>query len=540
MMFRKLAQRCMWCMLIWMLLCSSEFASAQARPDKTYPLRKSAPIDSLTSVLLEELCEARILMMGDAAHQRGFYFRQVTDMLNAWVRCLEGPDIPQGLPRRLFLFLEADTTEQRMLDDYWRSGEIKPYLAYCLDSHLKWSDIQNWLTTDRIEFLHDLRAIMLKIQDLNQRDPSEMVTLRVIGAEASPPYDWTATKDFARFREARFQFFAKQRDSLSAQNVFSLLDGDPGAKGIVYIGQGHLESRTLVNKGDYDDGQRPRTPGYFLPHYLDEHFGRNNVRLVLFFYYNTDLLTEFVQAFTQQDSAPDVYVYTLSRPPLGFSLYVVESRAILDAALEDLHWYVRPGANDDDRLLASSLVKLLVWQLRRTYLYEYPDTRCAIDSLAAKRWRLRNSSQEVKDMFDLIYLLYQRFDVLQDVDSFARTRINQRVADSVQFGFILKMWYHNLPSASNDIRSLSLSPWNLNVLPDSAARQELASRRVEFGEMVLVNLLWLDDPGERAQIVERLQRETGLKMTTSKEWTQWWRETNWPRPRSSFVKFRSR
>jgi len=65
---------------------------------------------------------------------------------------------------------------------------------------------------------------------------------------ARQPYHPADQKDYQSFIRTKFEWFATKRDSLSAAKICQLIDENPDFKGIVFIGQGHLESRTLFNK----------------------------------------------------------------------------------------------------------------------------------------------------------------------------------------------------------------------------------------------------------------------------------------------------
>lgn len=525
-----------WSIFVIILSCfileSRSFA--QEQPEKIYPLRFSSPIDSLPNILLTELTRSRILMIGDAAHGRGFYMRQVTGLLEEWTKRLDEGNNPADFPRKLFLFLEADSLEQRALDQYWVSGDISPVLSRYLDVHCKWGGIEQWMTTDKLEFLYDLRNIMTKIKGINTRHPGVHATFTVIGGERTPPYDYTIGRDQARARDIKFQYFAHERDKLSAERISSFLENDPASKAIIYIGQGHLETRTLVNKSDYDsDMPRPPAWDFFLPHFLDERFGRSNVRLLLFFYHSRDSMTDFVQSFVQRDTTPDIYAYTLTRPPLGFSAYILRSQMMLTTAVELARSYLYPGASEDERILASTIVRFLVLQLRRTYLNNESETRKDIDSLSRDQIRMVESSVSALRACNTAQDLIARFDILKDVDTFERARVHPGIRDSAGSNFILKMWYHNLPQDSTgtpDVPSLSIR--YDGPFADSAVQQELIRRHDQLDQMLLVNLLWVTDGRENARIVERLQSETGLPFVTAKEWTRWSRKTNWPKDRT--------
>jgi hypothetical protein len=43
----------------------------------------------------------------------------------------------------------------------------------------------------------------------------------------------------------------------------------------------------------------------------------------------------------------------------------------------------------------------------------------------------------------------------------------------------------------------------------------------------LINLLWVATPEERARAIEYLKKETGLNYEAAKEWTEWWRNSDY-------------
>jgi hypothetical protein len=451
--------------------------------------------------------------------------RIVTNLLEAWIAQLRASETALQ-PRRLFLFLEADQAEQLALERYFSSGDDLEFLVFKLDQALKWGGVEYWTTTDQVEFIHDLRRILEEIKELNRMRPEIATELRVIGCDATPPYDYTLQKDHERFMKVKFEWFAKERDSLSARKISRLIDENPEFKGIVFIGQGHLESRTLVNKANYEpSGTAPPTFDYFMPHFLDQHFGRKNVTTVSFFSHGLDNRTEYFDEFSVADTTPDIYFYTVSRPPLGWSAYLMRSRKILNTFLMNLRLHTPPGANEDELRLASFTARALIYQLKRSYLNLEPSGQQWIDSLSQNRREMIKSRTSTNRVMEIAEQLCRDFDSMKDIDLFEESRIVPGVADSSRFGVMLKMWYYNLlfdAATTETIPSLSLAPQNFQTVPDTLAQKELLKHHKDLVQTLLINLLWVATPEESARAIERLRGDTGLDFSTAKEWAVWW------------------
>ena len=516
------------CMLTF--LCGLSFS--QEQPERVYPTIRSAPKDSLETVLLSRLSRGKLLILGDAAHRRGFYLRTVTDLLEAWIGQLRASETP-AQPRRLFLFLEVDQAEQLTIEKYFATGDDSEYLAFKLDQALTWGGVEEWTTTDQVEFIQDLRGILEEIKELNRRRPELGAELRVIGCEATPPYHITDAKDYEKFMKARLEWFANERDSLSAAKISRLMDENPDFKGIVFIGQGHIESRTLVDKANFAPGtSAPPTFGYFMPHYVDRHFGRENVTTVSFFYHRRDNLTEYFDVFSVADTTPDIYVYSVSRPPMAWSVYLLRSRKILSTFLATIRAHAPAGANEGELRLASATARGLIYQLKRSYLNLDPLQRQWIDSLANNRREMIKSRTAADRVITIAAQLCRDFDSMKDIDLFEHSRIVPGVADSSRFGVALKMWFANLLSdaaTTETIPSLSLAPPNFQIVPDTLAQMELLKHHKDLTQSLLINLLWIATPEESSRAVERLRGETGLNLATAKEWAVWWRGSHWVR-----------
>ena len=269
-----------------------------------------------------------------------------------------------------------------------------------------------------------------------------------------------------------------------------------------------------------------------MPHFVDQHFGRKNVATVSFFYHGKGKPTEYFDEFSVADTTPDIYVYSVSRPPLAWSAYLLRSRKILNAFLMNLQSYAHPGANGDELPLASSTARALLYQLKRSYLNLEPSGRQWIDSLSQNRREMITSRTAANRVMEIADQLCREFDSMKDIDLFEESRIVPGVADSSRFGVMLKMWYANLLSdaaTTETIPSLSLAPQYYQTVPDSLAQEELLRHHKDLEQSLLINLLWVATPEESARAVERLRRETGLNLTTANECSVWWRNSHWVR-----------
>lgn len=115
-------------------------------------------------------------------------------------------------------------------------------------------------TSAVIEFYEGLRRIHNKIETINKNRPkNDKISFKLFGLEKIINLnDWSTEK--------REQFFIKERDEYSSNQIINLLEKDSTANALIFYGGSHLITFKTRKS------QTSQEQGYFLGYYLSQHF----------------------------------------------------------------------------------------------------------------------------------------------------------------------------------------------------------------------------------------------------------------------------
>ena len=233
------------CCILIGLICFIGCSKQETPVDKAKNYYRS---DSLNDLIIENLRTKRIVMLGDADHTNGYYMRLVTGLLDRWLDKLEKEKtslssqgeiqkINHPFPKKLILFIEADSEQTDLIYHYIQTGNISNWLMSAIHGGFKWGSLPGGISMDIIEYFSNLKRIEERVRKLNTQNVLHPYDFRIIGPEDHPLYNLEKTKDstlwrerYQQFEKARFEYFVRQRDELSSNTIRKTLDNYPAIK----------------------------------------------------------------------------------------------------------------------------------------------------------------------------------------------------------------------------------------------------------------------------------------------------------------------
>lgn len=469
-------------------------------------------------------------MLGDAIHGHGYFKRMLISLLNEWIEKIENNPDNKTIPHKLFLCLETDSLTQLISNQVIDDGEIDNFLRAKIDEASKYGGWEKY-SVDNIEYLFDLREIKQRIEKLNKTLNADQIDLRIVGIESVPPFDFSTAFQMGdeKYRKELFQWFATERDKKVSDNLERLMNINKGYKAILFYGTAHL-IRKYVDKSPWAFSTRQEPLfGYFLAHYLDEYFGRDQVEV----YYtdkvhgtsgvNTDIINEFEKNIEHHDYHIPCDVI----PDFPFPIYFVNNKAFLESIIKLTDKYVE-GINNEDRILFIQQARLFYSHVKRSYLYFEKSNKEKIDSLAS--YPSGSKSNDFKFIYKTTRRigleLINKFDVMKNIENMESwIKMTESFYDAALYQKMLKTIIYNLPrdtTAEIFYSNLSKS-YNYNPLSQFEINQ--IKRRIDLLKIYyVVSTMWINTEEENEDVIKYLQKITGLQYKNAKDWNNWWRK----------------
>jgi len=199
-------------------------------------------------------------MLADFEHSAALPYKSVIWFLQRWFFFVKQGQ--QGV-RNLTLVLECDKYTENVIKDFMQTG-----------IHTGPRDLAVHTSLEMLEFYEDLRSINMEILNFNQVASESMrVSFDVIGAE--PPQDFEGVYTRKNQREG-FKIFCRTRDRLCAERVIEYAKAHPTSRFLFFYGGAHLQ-RGLRNKDMWGFFPDEVWKDYYLIHFMEEHYGKENV-----------------------------------------------------------------------------------------------------------------------------------------------------------------------------------------------------------------------------------------------------------------------
>jgi hypothetical protein len=487
--------------------------------------------DSLKDLLIDNLRTKRIIMLGEGEPGNGYYMRIVTGFLDRWLDQLEKEKAPLSsqeetrkrdqpltpLPKKLVLFIEADSERTNTIRHFLQTGNISNWLMDAIHNETRWGGLRSGISMDDIEYFGNLKRIEERVQKLNTQDVSHPYDFRIIGPEGVPPYDLIRTRDttllrerYQQFEKARFEYFVRQRDEISSNTIRTTLNTNPDYKALIFYNPAHL-LRGWQNKAPWEAIKGIDTAyGYFMAHYLDQYFSRDSVSTFITNNYPRGSYSG-IGEIERGELSMDYCVYGVPIPPTQCPLEIINCQTTFRARFELMKKYGL-GSSEEEQIYALTYSQLLAFHLKRSYLNSRPDVRPWLDSL--QRYAQDTSRIANKRRAEIADKLIKGFDAVQNINLLDKW-IAIQLKDANWYLPMLKKVLTNMPSIEyKQLEKLSLNEESKTII---------LNHKEDLINYFLVNLLWIGTPDENNRARKELTSRTGLKLRTAEEWSAWWR-----------------
>lgn len=494
-------------LLICYFSAGSGYAQPKRQADLTALIREHANWNP-GQFILEKLETNRIVMVGISKYGDPLYSRVVVNALNDWVSAWERPGRkPAMLPSKMFLFLEMDSVQASGLKQYFATGD--PLLTIVPFDFTSYN-----YTTGMFEFYYQLRLIKQRVDAFNEhRIVKNQILFDVAGPEqVIDQAVWTPAW--------RDSFFVYRRDKYSSSRIERLLTASPGAKALVYYGQGHLATEEMEKSAD-----KVSAPGYYLAHYLEQDFGskggvytceqldvdampgrfdRGLTAVGKMFAIDDSVFTGVPVGLNQylpwMDGA--IFYFTPSRHTRG--LPTLYSENLIDYIMENIDSY-RNMSREYNSWVIGAYLNYLSGAAGEPFRGINYNDQSAVDSAIAawKKWGTSTKLDFVGDITSLRF--FEKYiDVMRN-SKYIGTIPYERMMLSKQVGF-----YVHFPMGT-PAREIEDGTWS-----------QIVKYRKPIVIENLVDLLWVASPSEKKEAVAFLKKETGKDFTTAQGWSSWW------------------
>ncbi len=469
-------------------------------------LQASFPIESLDSLLLRQLQIKRIVMFGDGGHGVGYYMQTVTEFLSAWTDSLGREDYDQSIPTKICLIVEKDSVHQRLIENYIACGNTDETLASLMQEQIL--RYTNSFSVEYLEYLSCLREIRQKVTDLQRRYSSRGIEFQIMGAEPWPPFSDQERRTMPReeLRKQAFVWAAYQRDILISGLIDKFLKDHPDYKALVFYGTAHL-LRDETDKAKAMGSPEPEVRGYFLAHYLDSLYGRDQVAI-----FRSPIpdgvprptgVSRSVVALKMQDASPDFVFDPDPALTTFFPIFFCPTQRTLKILQETLSEHSDIRTLRDADLSYGSAVYLYNL-LKHSYLNSMPNKSTLIDSILTYM-RVRDSSgTALRRVSQISRALSKDFNTIENCQSLEKWISVIPLEDTVAYRATLQRFLRTLPfpvtgpDMATDLEERSIPP-----------EQQLLKRKAAFVTELMRSLYWLGTTEEWEEAQHYLATSTG-------------------------------
>jgi len=505
------------CLIFFALITFFPFCSLKSQPT----IINTYSFNSFDSLILESLTKKKIVMIGDSYHGHGYYYNLVITSLNNWLDKISESDSKQTILRKLFLFLENDSTSEVLINNIIENDDKEKYLTHRLDIS-KFGGIEQ-ISIDHLKFYTELKSVINRINKLNKRNAANKIELRIIVAESDPPCNLFRLFEIGMdsCKKENEIWFVNERDKLSSKKIINLLKKNKDFKALIFYGDAHLLREKSDKRGGMNFPANEPVMGYFLAHYLDEKFDREEVTIF------TSLLNTFdnksgvyINEYEKEIYQPDFIISKKITPPSPFPLLFIKSNLILKSFLNVM-------SSDKERGFFSykNNSYLLMLQFKRSYLYANPVFKEKIDSLKDYTLQLFQGDSTCYRKALLIHeQLFKGFDAVENINQIDKWILSTNIdVDSIMYFHQLRAIIYNLPPdttkeifysrLNNSFKRLSLNDFEYS---------EINERMNEIKIYSLINLLWIADSTEYEKAIKYLNEITGENIYSAEDWYKWW------------------
>ncbi|MDR3625230.1 MAG: hypothetical protein P4L45_00270, partial [Ignavibacteriaceae bacterium] len=350
----------------------------------------------------------------------------------------------------------------------------------------------------------------------NNLSDNNKISFKIYGPEKIIDLnDWSAEK--------RDKYFISERDEYSSAKIINLLENDSSAKAIVFYGGAHLitiKTQKLPNNKDQ---------GFYLGYYLSKYFkdkgGCYSIDQVSI--WNNYLLNDMYK-FTNKNYAIENSIFNGAAIPKDVQPQSTDASLVLfDKNIRQPHISQILSENLVNCYLdKTSNYKNLKSEFNRAINAGWLDYLSIIsgsefeninnnDSVSVNKaidkwinWRANNRINFADEIINLsiIKKCINRFENLEYPEAgFYENTLYYRLLDT-------KIWFSQ--GATPKLRAKGYNEYIQNY-----------SKPIIYEN--LINLLWVGTKEEKHKAISYLKSSLSLNLNTAKEWTEWWRNSDY-------------
>ena len=487
------------CLLFLPIAISCSYGQTEAGASRSEMIQTEYSIKELNPFILKELNRRKIVMLSDSYHGHGFFLTKVTRFLNYWLD-QTAEQKQTEIPQKLVLFLEGTDENIGSVNAFIDTGDLDSFFRYYIvyDSHAK----SNLFTLDFCLFLHRLRNLKERIGQINRTHDLNL-ELEVAGAESDPPYTLNDMVHLSRndFLEKKLNYFVYERDRLCSLKIQDYLDTHPGAKAIVFYGSLHM-IREKVDKNQEKRIVKKEMPGYYLAHYLDSLYARENICV----FYNNPVFNfeyEKIIELKGNDLQPDYVVLIKPYPNHPLSFLFGRSRTYL-AALHTLLSQYRDKNSAEGQLIFRNLA--LQWG------------EIMMHTCQSRRIQPSGDIKQLaENLIENADTLLQTYDVSEVLDHCED--LTNRFMPNDYFDSELVKMLSNIPSMEIDFMGSGVIE-NGQLSRETA--EKVRNHKEDISVYLAIHQLSVADENECKIIMAYLNSKLNLGFQTREEWVDWW------------------
>lgn len=464
--------------------------------------------------LLKRLETNRIVMLSDSEHGQRLYFQKLIELLNYWVDNMETQVREKSVrinPSEAILVLEMDSLMIGKIKEGMKSGDYFGIIEPAVIAG-------GIFTTAYLEFYYDLGTLKRRVAEMNKTAGMTVkIQFNIYGPEK--PIDINKDKWSLNKRDS---FFLYERDEYSSQKVIDLLDRNPDTKALIYYGAGHLEKNRT-----YKLAYAPEDSGYFIAHYLTDHFTKKGGISLVDQVPLTSMVKYGGEAFAKPDSSYIVDNSVIKRIPEAGGKWRRTDATIVWFQEEFKPKYIQWVWSErivgmiiqhlDDYRNINNEFDIITLEPLFAYLYrlsgqKFPDIdfkdQASVDHeiLKWKTW-FRTARLDVVAGIEKLTYWKQLISLMNDTTDFEK-------------------WdrYERILCRAAGFQPIQIEGLSGTELAEKYSKKLLANRKRLVVEN-LVHMLWVASDPEKKKALAILYRETGKDFKTAKEWMNWWYET---------------
>ena len=463
---------------------------------------KSYDINQLNSLILEEISNSKIVLLGDCAHGHGSVYRKLTDFLNYWLDLLENDNITSQIhiPKKLVLFIEMSDKDMEYVNYYFNNADFQPYLDYKYELVIGWGGFEKF-TIDELEYLYDLREIKQRMHTIKTKNKLD-IDFQIVGPEIVPPY----TLETKNLDKIRSDYFVKERDLIASRNIIHYLKSHPDYRVLVFYGTAHL-IRHKVNKGQWTRSKQ-EMEGYLLAHYLDKHFKRSNV--IVFMTQAVLNTNTTILKYKTEKEIPDYFVPVKLTPRIPCSMNVIKGELNMQIQYDLFKEYA--SKIKKDRIVDYK------WKYFTNYFNQIFTTHVITEDnyyqqskALYKEFQNQAVISEMIDKYEAMgEQMLDHFDAIENINSigvWTNYKEIKTLCEPYLSPVLSNLYnYQNISDSSN---------FNFNEL--------IILNQNSLKTHLFINLLWIANEEEKGKAITELKQLTGYDFKTPKEWSIFWR-----------------